>query len=94
MFDLDEMMSRQLWGKSSKANAPENQNPDWQDGYACGQDDSFQSITDDDGVGQDWWEKYLSYGKPEPGDPRWGLWQNWKRGFHNGRLQKTLARDC
>lgn len=93
MADLTETISQALFKKSSRLNAPENQNEDFQKGSEAG------LVADPYGIqGPEWEAAYASYGSPEPSDPRWELWSNWKRGFHAARMQKALFKcalnDC
>lgn len=84
MTDITEIVSQACYGKSSRLNAPENQNEDFREGYRIGHLHKSESLD------ENWFEAYRSYGSPEPSDARWKLWSDWKRGFHAGHMQRVL----
>jgi hypothetical protein len=71
-MNLAETISQAAYGKSASVEAPENQLPEWRDGYAEGlapqSDDPMQT-------------KWLEIGCPNP-IPR--SWYTWKRGYWAG----------
>lgn len=85
MTDLSETVSTVMYGKSSQANTPGNDNDDFRAGYDTGSTctDGIQSKV--------WQDRYSHYRKPLPGGPRWMNWTEWKRGFWAAKFQAIGA---
>lgn len=81
--DFPERLARSVYGKTDKANAAENNNPDFQAGYRVGKDST--GLTSDY-ILHEWQQR----GEPEGEDnPALIAFREWKRGFWAGRIQKS-----
>jgi hypothetical protein len=78
--DFAEQMALGVYGKSGRANAPENQNEDFKHGYAVGVEieDAMQAIR------QEW----IRLGRPEKHSKSF---EEWKRGMWAALLQRRVA---
>lgn len=75
--EISETLAQTVYGKSSKLDAPENQNDDFCWGYSMG-----MMATEEDDITL-MLSAWRNYGSPTGGPPDW---LDWKRGFHAGRF--------
>lgn len=80
MTDLAEQIAQGVYGKSGRANAPDNDNPSFRAGFAVGMkiEDVLSAIT------QEW----IRIGSPDY-PPK--SFKEWKRGMWSAHLQKIIA---
>lgn len=83
--DFPERLARSVYGKTDKANAPENNNSDFQDGYGVGKD---STSLPSDYILHEWQRR----GEPDVDGSELSAFREWKRGFWAGRMQKTWLR--
>lgn len=94
MTDIAETIRRAIYpGRTSRANAPANQNDDWQLGFRMGQK-STETPDPEDSMHPLWHAAHLAYLAPDPekNPEQWARWSEWKKGWHAARLQIATAR--
>lgn len=84
LADLSERLAQIAYGKSSKIDAPENQNSDFRSGFGAG-------LVAESGIeSKEWEEAWFDYGSPNRETPEW---VNWKRGFHAGAFMRIMSEN-
>jgi hypothetical protein len=76
--EIGEVISQQLYGKSSKPEAPENQGDDFKKGFVAGCAATGEAGRDE--VWRTTWDEYNNINSKE--------WQDWKRGWWAGRYRQ------
>lgn len=93
MKDLAEIIHQGIFKRSSRANAPENDNPHWRLGFYAGQFAQSHKEDEEDGFHHPLWiatwqgyERGIARGEFTPED-----WREWKQGWHSARMQIVCA---
>ena len=83
---IEEKIHRAIYKSSPDPDAPENQNPDWLDGYAEGLTCGDYDLSDvDNPITQSW----IKYGKPKR---IVGKLREWRKGFWAAQMHQAFEK--